>query len=110
MSPYLNEAEDSVPDWAIERLMYLIDRYRYARDQDQNILVSATHNGYAVALAEALMNLASVEDIQRVTGKNINEVRREVLGVQAEHESKALKVAEKLEKRGIDPMKIIESL
>ena len=76
-------------------------RYHVASLQDLDPLVAARHNGYAVALIDALIDLATEEDGRRVAGVSIAALRSDILGVQDRVEQSVKKSYIDLAQRGV---------
>jgi len=85
----------------IRTLWRAASRYHYASKQDANPVVAARHNGYAVALADALFDIASEDEVRRVTGESIAKMRRDILDFQDKIEASTLKAFSELRKKGV---------
>ena len=86
---------------AIASVWRQLNRYHMASLQDRHPVVASKHNAYAVALVDALNELATPEEIHAVTGGDIKKVRAEILATQDKIEAMAFELAKKLEAQGI---------
>ena len=91
-----NEKRDYI--WALWRQA---NRYHYASLQDRDPVVAMRHNGYAVALIDALRDLAGEEEIKTVTGESAQKKRQEIIAVQDRMETVALTLLNELKKKGL---------
>lgn len=76
-------------------------RYHFASVQDRNPIVAARHNAYAVALVDALRDIATEEEIHAATGVSLSKLREEVLAVQDAIEAKAIELLNTLREKGV---------
>lgn len=76
-------------------------RFHFASLQDKNPVVAARHNGYAVALIDALRDIASEEEVRKVTGESARKLRSQIIAIQDKLEGEAIELLEMLKKRGI---------
>lgn len=98
---YLGAAEKLLTDDGIRHIVGAVQRYHYASLQDKNPVVAARHNGYAVALAELLLDLAPPADVKRATGIDPQRLKWDAVALQDKHENLVFRIIEKLQKRGI---------
>ncbi|NIM51689.1 MAG: hypothetical protein GTO22_20990 [Gemmatimonadales bacterium] len=75
-------------------------RYHYGSLQDKNPIVAARHNGYAVALIDALRDVATEEEVQKVVGESAMKLRKEILDTQDKIERLAVKLLEQIKAKG----------
>lgn len=76
-------------------------RYHLASTQDSNFWVASRHNGYAVALVDALHGVMTEEEFRARTGRSLRDFRNEVLAMQDKIDGRALEIQEVMKKRGI---------
>lgn len=76
-------------------------RYHYASLQDKNPVVAARHNGYAVALTDALREIASEEEVKEATGGSLKKLHQEAIAFQDKIEESAIQLLKEIEKKGI---------
>lgn len=89
------------PKTAIASLWRQAQRYHFASLQDRHPVVASRHNAYAVALIDALNEMATEEEIRAVTGGDAKKLRAEIIAVQDKIEIAAFKLAKELEAKGI---------
>jgi hypothetical protein len=85
-------------------------RFHFASQQDANPIIAARHNGYAVALMDAIRDIATEEEVKAVTGISALKLRTEVLAFQDKIEGAALKLLEQLKAKGFKLPGMGESL
>jgi len=85
----------------IKELIRGARRYQTAAKQDMNPFIAMRHNGYAVALIDAAMNISTEEEVKEITGESLKELRKDILDLQDRHEALALQVARDIKKMGI---------
>jgi rhamnogalacturonyl hydrolase YesR len=77
-------------------------RYHFAALQDKHPLVGARHNAYAVALVDALNSVSNEEEVKKMSGVSLKQLRAAILKHQDKLEGQAMKVLEELQKKGIN--------
>ena len=85
----------------LKSLLRSARRYHFASMQDKNPVVAARHNGYAVALIDAVVDIAPPEVVKSATGEDARKLRAEILAVQDAMESKVMDIVKSLEAKGI---------
>lgn len=85
----------------IEYLWRGARRFHIASLQDQNPIVAARHNGYAVALVDALRDVSTEEEVRRVTHGSLKRLREGILRMQDRIEGQAMKIYVQLRKAGV---------
>jgi len=107
---YLNDAEQLVTDNAIRHMLSTAERWHFASTQDTNPIISARHNGYAIAVLDVLLNLASRERITKVSGKDPRLLRKDIIALQDRYSDFGLKAAKWLEGKGYTLDKLIKKI
>jgi hypothetical protein len=78
-------------------------RFHAASLQDANPIIAARHNGYAVALIDALADLATEEEVRQVAEMvSLRALRQEILRAQDKIEAFAFKIYADLKKKGVE--------
>jgi len=95
------DALGETPGSCIQALWRGASRYHFAALQDRHPVVAARHNGYAVALIDALAQIADESEVNRVTGGSLKKLRAEILAFQDAIEEKAFALAREIEAKGI---------
>ena len=85
----------------IEALFNQARRYQFASLQDNNPVVAARHNGYAVALVDTLSQIATEEEVQTVTGMSLQKLLDETHESQRIFEEKVMDMVDKIKALGI---------
>lgn len=86
----------------IQTLLRGASRFHVASLQDLNPIIAARHNGYAVALVDALTDIATEEEVFQVSGVSLRKLRKEILSAQDKIEAVAFKIYAELQKKGIE--------
>ena len=89
-------------DHCIKVLLRGAQRFHFASLQDRNPIVAARHNGYAVALIDALRDIATENEVKSAHGLSLRALRGEILGVQDKIETEAFKIYVQLRKAGVE--------
>jgi len=76
-------------------------RYQTAAKQDRNPFIALRHNGYATALIDAAMSVSTEEEVKKLTGESMKELRKDIIDLQDRHEAKVLEIAREIKKKGI---------
>jgi len=90
------------PASCIETVFSQARRYQFASLQDQNPMVAARHNGYAVALADTLALMATEEEVENVTDMSLRKLVNETHESQRVFETNVMDVVEKVKALGIN--------
>ncbi len=85
----------------IGKLMRGARRFHMASLQDQNPIIAARHNGYAVALIDALRDGSTEKEVQGQTGLSLKSLRDDILAFQDKIEGQAFDIYTKLTKAGV---------
>lgn len=88
-------------DHCITALLRGARRYHIASLQDNNPIIAARHNGYAVALIDALRDIATEEEVKQVENISLRKLRGEILAVQDKIEGAAMKIYTQLVEAGM---------
>lgn len=91
---YLSAGMGLLPEEA-GRMMRAVRRFHFATKQDSHPVVAFLHNAYSVAIMDILRDLATDDEIRRMTGEDMPKLRREVLGEQDKLQKKAEDLARK---------------
>lgn len=89
------------PAGCIDTLFNQARRYQFASLQDNNPVVAARHNGYAVALADTLAMMATEEEVEQVTGMSLAKLVTETHESQRTFEAGVMDMVEKIQAMGI---------
>jgi hypothetical protein len=89
------------PQSCIDTVFNQARRYQFASLQDNNPVVAARHNGYAVALADTLAMMATEDEVDAVTGMSLQKLVNETHESQREFETKVMDMVDKLKAMGI---------
>lgn len=90
------------PSSCIDTIFNQARRYQFASLQDQNPVVAARHNGYAVALADTLAQMATEAEVEAVTGMSLQKLVEETHESQRVFETQVMDVVEKIKALGIN--------
>ena len=85
----------------IHSLWRQAERYDYASRQDKSLLVAARHNGYAVALIDALRDNFTEAEVKEVTGNSLREKRSEILEQQDKLDYLFIRMEEQFKEMGM---------
>lgn len=91
----LSEATASKAE-CVQALWRQSSRYHLASLQDRDPLIAARHNGYAVALIDAVRDLATEDEVKQITGGSLLKFRQEIIGMQDKLEGKLFEIAKKI--------------
>jgi hypothetical protein len=95
----------SIKKQFIENLIRQVYRWHIASTQDENPIIKMLHSNYAVGFIEALKEIASGDEIKKITGLNIFELEKEAIAEQ----DKALAMFVKTCPQLIPPSKAYQS-
>lgn len=93
--------EEAAREKLLKQIFRGAQRYHFASVQDKNLIVAARHNGYAVALIDALHSDSDEAEIKRITGYSLKKIRREILDIQDKTEEMAFKFLEQMKAKGL---------